>query len=153
LIANRSFYYSFAVEAKITDIKAQEICANEHCPSTFTNLPTFALDRLSRYEQLLWRQARQNVFALESLVSANEFLRASRNIRYRPFRQHGCHRPVSCIITNPDRPPKKWHARVGTGKRFIWTNAALVDLLFLNLPDEARRQTWLFTLSPVDVNI
>jgi hypothetical protein len=30
-------------------------------------LPTFALDRLSRYEHLLWRQARQLVFTLESL--------------------------------------------------------------------------------------
>jgi hypothetical protein len=30
-------------------------------------LPTFALDRLSRYEHLLWRQARQIVFILESL--------------------------------------------------------------------------------------
>ena len=32
-------------------------------------LPTFALDRLSRYEHLLWRQARQIVFTLESLRS------------------------------------------------------------------------------------
>jgi hypothetical protein len=30
-------------------------------------LPTFAFDRLSRYEHLLWRQARQIVFTLESL--------------------------------------------------------------------------------------
>jgi hypothetical protein len=30
-------------------------------------LPTFALDRLSRYEHMLWRQARQIVFTLESL--------------------------------------------------------------------------------------
>jgi hypothetical protein len=30
-------------------------------------LPTFALDRLSRYEHLLWRQARQIVFTLELL--------------------------------------------------------------------------------------
>jgi hypothetical protein len=30
-------------------------------------LPTFALDRLSRYEYILWRQARQIVFTLESL--------------------------------------------------------------------------------------
>lgn len=30
-------------------------------------MPTFALDRLSRYEHLLWRQARQIVFTLESL--------------------------------------------------------------------------------------
>jgi hypothetical protein len=30
-------------------------------------LPTFALDRLSRYEHLLWRQARQIVFTLDSM--------------------------------------------------------------------------------------
>jgi hypothetical protein len=30
-------------------------------------MPTFALDRFSRYEHLLWRQARQIVFVLESL--------------------------------------------------------------------------------------
>ena len=30
-------------------------------------LPTFPLDRLSRYEHMLWRQARQIVFTLESL--------------------------------------------------------------------------------------
>ena len=30
-------------------------------------LPTFVLDRLSRYEHLLWRQARQIVYTLESL--------------------------------------------------------------------------------------
>jgi hypothetical protein len=29
--------------------------------------PTFPLDRLSRYEHMLWRQARQIVFTLESL--------------------------------------------------------------------------------------
>jgi hypothetical protein len=32
-------------------------------------LPTFPLDRLSRYEYLLWRQVRQLVFTLESLAS------------------------------------------------------------------------------------
>jgi hypothetical protein len=32
-----------------------------------TALPTFPLDRLSRYECLLWRQARQIVHTLESL--------------------------------------------------------------------------------------
>ena len=32
-----------------------------------TALPTFPLDRLARYEHLLWRQARQIVFTLESL--------------------------------------------------------------------------------------
>ena len=34
-------------------------------------LPTFALDRLSRYEHLLWRQARQILFTLESLRRRN----------------------------------------------------------------------------------
>jgi hypothetical protein len=29
-------------------------------------LPTFPLDRLSRYEHLLWRQARQLVITIES---------------------------------------------------------------------------------------
>ena len=32
-----------------------------------SNLPTYPLDRLSRYEVTLWRQARQVVFALRSL--------------------------------------------------------------------------------------
>jgi hypothetical protein len=32
-----------------------------------SELPTFPLDRLSRYEHLLWRQARQLVFTLETL--------------------------------------------------------------------------------------
>ena len=51
--------------------------ANEPRPDLKTNigdcflrlaeLPTFALDRLSRYEHLLWRQARQLVITLESL--------------------------------------------------------------------------------------
>jgi hypothetical protein len=31
------------------------------------NLPNFALDRLSRYEATLWRQARQTLFALDAL--------------------------------------------------------------------------------------
>jgi hypothetical protein len=32
-----------------------------------TNLPTYPLDRLSRYECTLWRQARQTLFALQTL--------------------------------------------------------------------------------------
>ena len=38
-----------------------------YCFLRLAALPTFALDRLSRYEHLLWRQARQIVFTLESL--------------------------------------------------------------------------------------
>ena len=37
------------------------------CFLRLATLPTFALDRLSRYEHLLWRQARQIMFTLESL--------------------------------------------------------------------------------------
>ena len=37
------------------------------CFLRLTNLPTFVLDRLSRYEHTLWRQARQLVFTLEAL--------------------------------------------------------------------------------------
>jgi hypothetical protein len=37
------------------------------CFLRLADLPTFALDRLSRYEHTLWRQARQIVFMLESL--------------------------------------------------------------------------------------
>ena len=37
------------------------------CFLRLADLPTSALDRLSRYEHLLWRQARQIVFTLESL--------------------------------------------------------------------------------------
>ena len=37
------------------------------CFMRLAALPTFALDRLNRYEHLLWRQARQLVFTLESL--------------------------------------------------------------------------------------
>src|ERR1019366_8593974 len=38
-----------------------------NCFLRLAEMPTFGLDRLSRYEHLLWRQARQIVFALESL--------------------------------------------------------------------------------------
>jgi hypothetical protein len=32
-----------------------------------SNLPTYPLDRLSRYEAILWRQARQIMFTLQRL--------------------------------------------------------------------------------------
>ena len=41
-------------------------------------LPTFPLDRLSRYEHTLWRQARQIVFTLESLRRRKQQPRRSR---------------------------------------------------------------------------
>ena len=42
-----------------------------------TALPTFPLDRLSRYEQTLWRQARQLTFTLESLRRRSRHQRRS----------------------------------------------------------------------------
>jgi hypothetical protein len=37
------------------------------CFVRLTNLPTYPLDRLSRYEAALWRQARQILFALQTM--------------------------------------------------------------------------------------
>src|SRR4051812_31659811 len=37
------------------------------CYLRLTNLPTYPLDRLSRYEAALWRQAGQTIFALHAL--------------------------------------------------------------------------------------
>ena len=37
------------------------------CFLGLANLPSYALDRLSRYEAILWRQARQIVFVLDAL--------------------------------------------------------------------------------------
>jgi len=39
----------------------------ERCFLRLANLPNFALDRLSRYEAILWRQANQILFALDAL--------------------------------------------------------------------------------------
>jgi hypothetical protein len=38
-----------------------------HCFLRLCNLPTYALDRLSRYEAILWRQAGQILYALDNL--------------------------------------------------------------------------------------
>ena len=58
--------------ARQSDAAANELSLNTKkdigdCFLRLAVLPTFALDRLSRYEHLLWRQARQIVFTLESL--------------------------------------------------------------------------------------
>jgi hypothetical protein len=50
--------------------KERSVDSKEDIAASFLRLaemPTFALDRLSRYEHLLWRQARQIVLTLESL--------------------------------------------------------------------------------------
>ena len=56
------------------------------CFLRLAELPTYALDRLSRYERTLWLQARQIVFTLESL---RRFKRQpSRSIFPFSFRRH-----------------------------------------------------------------
>jgi hypothetical protein len=60
------------------------VCAPEDLAKAFIRLTahgTFPLDRLSRYEHMLWRQARQLVFTLESLRRRQQ---APRRFRF-PF--------------------------------------------------------------------
>jgi hypothetical protein len=52
--------------------EGNELCSDSKtniadCFLRLADLPTGALDRLCRYEHMLWRQARQIVFTLESL--------------------------------------------------------------------------------------
>jgi len=54
-----------AAAGNVLNLDTKNDIAN--CFLRLAALPTFALDRLSRYEHLLWRQARQIVFTLESL--------------------------------------------------------------------------------------
>jgi hypothetical protein len=56
----------------LESLESNELILNRNkalavCFLRSAELPTFPLDRLSRYEHLLWRQARQLVFTLESL--------------------------------------------------------------------------------------
>jgi hypothetical protein len=84
-------------EASETAYSAQNaldefVCAPEDLAKAFIRLTahgTFPLDRLSRYEHTLWRQARQLVFTLESLRRRQQ---ASRQFRF-PF-----------SVSSPERP-------------------------------------------------
>src|SRR3954470_10171249 len=49
------------------------------CYLRLANLPTYPLDRLSRYEAPLWRQAGQTMFALHALHRRRPWERASRS--------------------------------------------------------------------------
>ena len=53
------------------------------CFWRLANLPSYALDRLSRYEAILWRQAGQILFALDALD------RSKPQEKGRRFRIHG----------------------------------------------------------------
>jgi hypothetical protein len=72
----RGIIHSFSEQNTISACPAQAYSINEiggpafefaRCFLRLANLPNFALDRLSRYETSLWRQAGQILFALEAL--------------------------------------------------------------------------------------
>jgi hypothetical protein len=68
------------------------VCAPQDLAKAFIRLTahrTFPLDRLSRYEHMLWRQARQLVFTLDSLRRRQQ---APRRFRF-PF-----------SVSSPERP-------------------------------------------------
>jgi hypothetical protein len=52
-----------------------------------SNLPTYPLDRLSRYEATLWRQACQILFALQLLDRRKPWERPRFRVRNQPLRQ------------------------------------------------------------------
>src|SRR6516164_9375329 len=59
-----------AHEVMVPEVRMKADAANvelAHCFLRLANLPNFALDRLSRYEATLWRQAGRILFALEAL--------------------------------------------------------------------------------------
>ena len=62
------------------------------CFLGLANLPSHALDRLSRYEAILWRQARQTVIALDALGRKRSQDRGRhfffRNRHQRPIDEH-----------------------------------------------------------------
>ena len=49
------------------NVKADNTVEFARCFLRLANLPNFALDRLSRYEATLWRQAGRILYALETL--------------------------------------------------------------------------------------
>jgi hypothetical protein len=61
------------------------------CFLRLANLPNFALDRLSRYEATLWRQARQTLLALDALDRRKPQERTRRFCSMMPICEHdGC---------------------------------------------------------------
>jgi hypothetical protein len=64
---NRLFLGAVSGAAEGNELNSDSKKDIADCFLRLAALPTFALDRLSRYEHMLWRQARQIVFTLESL--------------------------------------------------------------------------------------
>src|SRR5437764_7842354 len=69
------------VESDSEHIPQADPCAPDlaQCFLRLANLPSYPLDRLSRYEAALWRQAGQTMFALHALHRRNLWERPSRS--------------------------------------------------------------------------
>ena len=73
------------------------------CFLRLADLPTSALDRLSRYEHMLWRQARQIVFTLEVVAAPQASSRAAQ-----PFHSRsGDASPAPCPKSSGDYRAKR----------------------------------------------
>jgi hypothetical protein len=59
-------------------VKADNTVEFARCFLRLANLPNFPLDRLSRYEATLWRQAGRIIYALEALERRKPQERARR---------------------------------------------------------------------------
>ena len=74
--------------AAIDDLIAQgKVSARTDLTRSFvrlSNLPTYPLDRLSRYEATLWRQACQTLFALQILDRRKPWERGRFRVRQQP---------------------------------------------------------------------
>jgi hypothetical protein len=66
--ANAASHDSLSIMEQISDSRNNGSTVEfARCFLRLANLPNFALDRLSRYEAMLWRQAKQILYALEVL--------------------------------------------------------------------------------------
>jgi hypothetical protein len=66
------------------NVKADNTVEFARCFLRLANLPNFALDRLSRYEATLWRQADRILFALDALDRRKPQERTCRSCVSRP---------------------------------------------------------------------
>ncbi len=75
------------------NVKADNTVEFARCFLRLANLPNFALDRLSRYEATLWRQAGRILFALDALDRRKPQERTRRSCVSRPQELVGFERP------------------------------------------------------------
>ena len=84
-LSDRGTNVSTQIRADLTDVSGnksgQPSVKFAQCFLRLANLPNFALDRLSRYEAMLWRQAGRILFVLDALDRRKPQERSRRSIR------------------------------------------------------------------------